>query len=198
MKRSGRVCVEFKSFQIPYTANFETETVRKATIVLQIPFFLMICFSHFCITWCESLSISITTHLSRNSMKFIVFRYASLCQEADKLSTSHPTGWSLDALHRSVNKRLKLGWSGFLQGRAGWKFSRSHFGHLQTKHKKNLPSGGSFWSLTLLGGQLQCNKSLALHAQPGVAAMSKMMLWHWRLAGPGASPNWIQKARRPH
>eukprot|EP00434_Breviolum_minutum_P009907 symbB.v1.2.008730.t1/scaffold542.1/size189608/3 len=29
-----------------------------------------------------------------------------ILKEADRLSSSHPTGWSLDALHRSVNKRL--------------------------------------------------------------------------------------------
>lgn len=138
---------------------------------LQTPFFLMMCFSHDCIIWCEFVAISITTP-SRNSMKFIVSHHALLRQEADKLSSSHPTGWSLDALHRSVNKRLKLGWTRFLQGTGGWKISRSHFGHLQTQHNKhhktlpkntkNLQIGGSFWSLTLLGGQLQCNKSLAL------------------------------------
>ena len=104
--------------------------------VLQTPFFLMMCFSHRCITWCEFVAVSITSS-SRNSIKSIVSHHALLCQEADKLSSSHPTGWSLDALHRSVNKRLKLGWTRFLQGCAGWKFSQSHFGHLQTQHNKH-------------------------------------------------------------
>ena len=62
-------------------------------------------------------------HIWLYYIKYIIFVYdmnwmtlvaAAICfhvsaQDADTLATSSPKGWGLDALHRSVAKRLTLG-----------------------------------------------------------------------------------------